>query len=29
MKIMDDAINNLFGIRDDSSEKSVVAPYSK
>ena len=29
MKIMDDAVNNLFGIREDTPEKSIVAPYSK
>ena len=29
MKIMDDAVNNLFGIREESQEKNIMAPYSK
>lgn len=29
MKIMDDSVNNLFGIREEHAEKEVKAIYQK
>lgn len=29
MKIMDDAVNNLFGIREEHADKDIKAIYNK